>query len=154
MTPQNPGDPDHPNVNRKSITTNSPTAKQKCAFSPGLPGRSGKRPTRRPCSSVLSFPGASCCLTRVRRERSVALERTGIGYTVYGPVCVFILPFFSMHCASNGKSLLILTLCVTTTANGETHRFGISCAADLSITERFGVLRLHRFSSTLLADDG
>ena len=33
-----------------------------------------------------------------------------------------------MLCASN-MSLIIITLCVTTATNGETVRFGISCAS-------------------------
>ena len=58
-------------------------------------------------------------------ETWVALRRTGIG-----SVSLVSPSFFSLLLASNEKSTIIRALSVTTAANGETLKLGISCAAD------------------------
>ena len=72
--------------------------------------------------------------------------------TVSGSVSSFNPPFFVSLCASNDELSIVVTLRVTTDLDREASRFGISCAADLSITKHFGVVHLPRFCSILLGD--
>ena len=53
---------------------------------------------------------------------------------------LFNSPFLSLICTGNRKSLNVRTLCVKTAYNGDTLKFGTSCAVDFYITTLFCVL--------------
>ena len=137
MTCHNPGDPDHSNVSRELITTRSPTVDQK------LWALSGSSRTFRKASdtsafliSILSLGNDFHSVTRSSRNLGSAWAHKHWG-TVSASLSLFSPHFFSLLCSANEKSLIIRTSGVTTAANGDTLRFGISCAADSCVTKNF-----------------
>ena len=137
ITPQKPGDHDHPNVRRKSMTTHF---SYRVAEAVGLIGTN---------PNALKSVGHIGLAHQYTAGRAL-LPQTNYFRDNFGQrfcaqdrrdavrVCVCVEPsFFSLLRGSEHILLLIRTLRVTTAPRGDTRKFGISFAADLCITKHF-----------------
>ena len=135
MTPKNRGDPDHPNVSRKLITTRSPTVYQK------LWAWSGSTGTFRKASGMSALL-ISIVSPRISQWHKV-VEKLGqrLGTQAWGigiRVSVSVEPSCLLSALPRERTNIDCPhpVCYEG-ANGDTLRFGSSCAADFCSTTHF-----------------